>query len=579
MSFLVPVLVATLAAGSPLGQFVTKDALPSVPAGFQFEAEAPADHQMSLHIRLQEQNMDKLAQRTLEISDPTHADYGKHMSKAEVDALTAPTKENVEAVTQWLASHGIDAGDVQSGYLFTTVSVNQAKKLLNADYKLYKEAATGRSTVRTTKYSVPRGVADAIAMIQPTTLFSDFGMGKEPAKMSAARPNAASGSVSAADAGAASICETEGTSAACIRENYNIKPIKHYAPGSGNTQMGIAGFLEEVPDLNDLSLYLKKFTPEIPSNTSVDIRSVNGGLTTSSGNGEANLDTQITVPLTYPIENVYDSVGGRPPIIPIDNSTENTNEPYLDWLKYVIGQEKPAQTYSISYGEDERSIPPDYINAVCSQFMKLGARGVSVLVSAGDNGVGRSNVCEDGTKIFKKFLPEFPASCPWITAVGGTVNYGENEEAEHDGGGGFSNIFTQPHYQRDVVHTYVRRLKGEFKGLFNTSGRAYPDVSASYNDFPIFYHGAQYRSGGTSASSPTVASIIALLNDYLASKGKAPLGFLNPWLYRRGNRGFRDIAKGHINGCKTVEAFPAIEGWDAATGYGVPNFEKLVGLV
>ena len=573
MALLLPVLVATLATASPLGAFVTKQALPAVPQGFAFQEAAPADHKIDLHIRLKEQNLDKLEQRTLEVSDPTHRDYGKHLSKAEVDALVAPTKDAVDSVTRWLSLNGIDAGKVNSGYISVSVSVEQAKQLLNADYGVYTEASTGRQTVRTTSYSLPRDVLPHIAMVQPTTLFSDLGMSSR----NILEPILASNIARAPVPHDVPACLANGTTSDCLRQNYNIKG---YTPSSdGRTKLGITGFLEEVPDLNDLKLFLQQYDPQIPADASLKIESIHGGGTTSSGQGEANLDSQITVPLTYPLENVFYSVGGRPPFIPVGNHTTNDNEPYLDWLNSAIASDSPAQTYSISYGDDERTIPTDYIEAVCTQFLKLGARGVSILASSGDSGVGGADSCQADGATFKQFLPQFPASCPWVTAVGGTVNYGVDESVEPDGGSGFSNHFGTPHYQLDVVHTYIRRLKGQFSGLYNASGRAYPDVAASYNRFPIFYHGKPYRSGGTSASCPTVSSIIALLNDYLASKGKAPLGFLNPWLYKRGNRGFRDIAKGATNGCKTVPAFPSGEGWDAASGFGVPDFVKLQGLV
>ena len=59
----------------------------------------------------------------------------------------------------------------------------------------------------------------------------------------------------------------------------------------------------------------------------------------------------------------------------------------------------------------------------------------------------------------------------------------------------------------------------------------------------------------------TVAGIIALLNDFMITKGKKPLGFLNPWLYGGGREGFVDITSGSNPGCTTT-GFTATEGWD-----------------
>ncbi|KAM3552720.1 hypothetical protein ARSEF4850_007251 [Beauveria asiatica] len=563
MAFLLPVLVATLAVASPLNQFITKQALPSVPDGWQLKASAPADEKLNLHIRLKEENIDRLQKRTLEISDPDHADYGKHLTKGEVDTLTAPTKDTVDSVTGWLSSHGIDAGQVNSGFLTISVSVDEAKKLLDADYGVYTHTATGRETVRATSYSLPKSVHGAIDMVQPTTLFSDLGLTKNmiPFQEVPASSN---------EARTGDVCAKEGSSTKCLRQNYNVDG---YNASAGKTTFGITGFLGEVPDPTSLSNYLKKYDSDIPSNTSFTVVPINYGPTKPGGVGEADLDVQISVALVHPIRTVFYSTGGSPPTT---GPGGEQNEPYLDWLLYTLALDHPSQTYSISYGDDEPTVPDDYANAVCAQFSKLAARGVSVLTASGDSGAGGSSACQDGKVTYK---PSFPASCPWVTTVGGTTGYGSNEQGFADGGGGFSNHFSTPGYQADAVKAYVSTLDSSTKAAFNASGRAYPDIAALYTNFPVFSGSREGRSGGTSASTPTTASIIALLNDFLVSEGKPPLGFLNPWLYKKGKDGLRDITKGQNNVCYTQKAFPAAKGWDASTGLGVPDFAKLKSLL
>jgi tripeptidyl-peptidase I len=75
--------------------------------------------------------------------------------------------------------------------------------------------------------------------------------------------------------------------------------------------------------------------------------------------------------------------------------------------------------------------------------------------------------------------------------------------------------------------------------------------------------------GGSSASSPTFAAVIALVNDALLAKGRKPLGFLNPWIYGGAYKALTDVTAGSSFGCNT-SGFPAQEGWDAATGFGTP---------
>jgi tripeptidyl-peptidase I len=137
------------------------------------------------------------------------------------------------------------------------------------------------------------------------------------------------------------------------------------------------------------------------------------------------------------------------------------------------------------------------------------------------------------------------------------------------GGGGFSNYFARPSYQDSVVPEYITSLDGRFEGLFNSSGRGYPDIAAQGYHFLTIWNGTITVLDGTSASTPTAASIISLVNDALLAAGKPVLGFLNPWLYSVGYRYFTDIIDGSSIGCNTT-GFPAQSGWDAATGFGTP---------
>ena len=84
------------------------------------------------------------------------------------------------------------------------------------------------------------------------------------------------------------------------------------------------------------------------------------------------------------------------------------------------------------------------------------------------------------------------------------------------------------------------------------------------------WNGSIIHVDGTSASTPTAASIFALVNDARIAKGKKRLGFLNPTLYSsKISSTFTDIIIGNAAGCGVV-GFQATDGWDAATGLGTP---------
>ena len=50
------------------------------------------------------------------------------------------------------------------------------------------------------------------------------------------------------------------------------------------------------------------------------------------------------------------STGGSPPFDPDSNTPTNTNEPYLDWLNFVLAQDSVPQTFTTSYGDDEQTV-------------------------------------------------------------------------------------------------------------------------------------------------------------------------------------------------------------------------------
>ena len=186
-----------------------------------------------------------------------------------------------------------------------------------------------------------------------------------------------------------------------------------------------------------------------------------------------------------------------------------------------------------------------------------------------------------------------------VTSVGGTQGYAP-EEAWTGSSGGFSNYYPTPAWQAPATAAYLARLDSASTnaGRFNASGRGFPDVAAKADAFRVFVAsvGSVY---GTSAASPTVASAVALLNDRLAQAGRAPLGFLNPWLYAAGRAGLNDVTAGNSSvECNGEEVgFAAAEGWDPVsrargrgargltrvvlqvTGLGTPDFDKLLNLV
>jgi kumamolisin len=169
------------------------------------------------------------------------------------------------------------------------------------------------------------------------------------------------------------------------------------------------------------------------------------------------------------------------------------------------------------------------------------------------------------------------ASLPEMTDVGGTTLSTESngrwlaEQAWFDvplsvgSGGGVSNLFERPDWQRGVMRDSDRER------------RLTPDVAAVADPFTgvrIVYKGTELVGGGTSQSAPIWAGLAAVMNQYLLENGGRLIGDLNPQLYRIAAGApfpaFRDVTLG---GNAVADAGP---GYDLVTGLGTPDVDNLV---
>ncbi|AEO58306.1 hypothetical protein MYCTH_2060437, partial [Thermothelomyces thermophilus ATCC 42464] len=105
--------------------------------------------------------------------------------------------------------------------------------------------------------------------------------------------------------------------------------------------------------------------------------------------------------------------------------------------------------------------------------------------------------------------------------------------------------------------------------------RAMPDISAVGSAFQIVLGGDNTQVLGTSASTPVMAAMVALINDARMRAGKPSLGWLNPLLYSAKVRNvLRDVTVGESMGCRFPDGvssvgWSAVRGYDLVTGLGV----------
>lgn len=313
-----------------------------------------------------------------------------------------------------------------------------------------------------------------------------------------------------------------------------------------------------------------------------------------------------------------------------------------------------ASIISISYGFTGENVPQGFITSLNNIFIQAAATGIGVFVSSGDDG--------DDVATLGHAAVDFYADSPFVTAVGGTsasivpstaaprATYASIDDPasalnqpvwkrqfevgwqtasdtitptatdhmtsapyeldgmlasplpgafQSGGGGGVSQVFAEPGYQKAAIGT--------------RSGRAVPDISALADPNTGFLVGQtqtftngtyydEYRIGGTSVAAPLTAGMAAIANQV----NGAPLGFLNPRIYRAyaaGSNAYYDVDQADRFGTMLNSLLPAVvrvnytngedatggltyilrteedpnqtlhstRGYDLATGVGTPN--------
>ncbi|KAF8266389.1 peptidase S8/S53 domain-containing protein [Lactarius quietus] len=510
--------------------------------------------------------------------------YGSHLSKEQVAELVAPHDDTLEFVHSWLKHHGVPSSSISrthgGGWLtITSVPISQANELLCASYQIYKRTGTNKAEtiLRTVSYSLPAALLGHVETVAPTTLFAT------PLAPPLQTPRKRSGEEAALMANS-TLEDGEGGRVLSGRDEPDITPqglrslynTEAYAPVVWDRNaIGTLGLHNDYPREDDLQQFMAMYRKDAKGATFIVVP-VNGGEydPTQPADTEGSLDIQYASVISYPTLQFFYNTGG---VLKWTNGRPDPRDPYLAWLKYLLDQPVIPPTITISYGNAEPLFPWSYATVVCNLFAQLGLRGVSVLVASGDQAVGRGDCLDSFGNV--RFTTLFPASCPWVTTVGGTMDI--PEVAWPSSSGGFSQYFPRPNYQDRAVLTFLQNLGNKHAGLYNARGRGVPDIAAQADQLVTIVNAVKLSEAARAPqrqclrdNDQIVAGIVALLNDYLISTGRSPLGFLNLRLYSQARAGLNDITSGNNAGCGT-DGFTAAAGWDPVTGLGTPDFLRL----
>lgn len=306
-------------------------------------------------------------------------------------------------------------------------------------------------------------------------------------------------------------------------------------------------------------------------------------------------------------------------------------DPWVTFLLKAVGDRENAPTICCtSWITPERAYYRSHGRKVISGLLEQAAAlGITVISAAGDWGAfdGIPRVVKDGLYVGDAPWPHgvFPAVEERVLAVGGTMvtNLKPLTEIAWSGppppglakllhftrvasSGGFSREVPTPAWQAQARRGWYAR--GDSEPAVIPYGRGFPDVALMASGpavqrslgEPLSMQGYQAvvggkwvdYAGGTSVAAPIWAAIIARMNQARRAQGMKRVGFVNPLLYalrRETPAPFREVTQGHTDVAMNVvnvhgkavshrlPGYTAGEGWDPATGLGVPDVTSLIG--
>lgn len=272
----------------------------------------------------------------------------------------------------------------------------------------------------------------------------------------------------------------------------------------------------------------------------------------------------------------------------------------------------PGAVISQSFAATEQSFH-SAADAQVDKFDKVYQQAVTsrvrVIGSSGDTGTANSigGHGASPTKLVPYPTVNWPSSDPLVTSAGGTwlqynwtwnpssptdltylITPGSSTEAVWNEpflpaatGGGLSVLFSTPTFQSGIPASL---LQGK-RGLPDVSWNAAVDGGVLvYTSFPGLTVG-WHVIGGTSASSPQLAGLIAIANQLADSSGKKHVGYLNPFLYTLPASDFNDIVKQTFGSVtinnntlygSSVPGMLTTIGYDLTTGLGSPKASNFV---
>jgi subtilase family serine protease len=567
------------------------------------------------------------AEATLKrVSDPSSPDYGKWLSRSQFVAQHAPSAATASAVTGWLRSQGFTVrGTVGGAYVQASGSAKQIEKTFDTAMATYTLQGQ-KVQANTSELSLPADAPAAVAAAVTGVLGIDQGASiKKPATTLPGPPEGFRTGVQPCSAFFGSKIAKDQPAVAGKKQPYAVCGYtpQQYQGVYGETPLlksGVTGkgvtvaitdayaaptILKDAQTYNQVHhqplLAPGQFRQILPDSYNVTDPELAQGWY-----GEETLDVEAVHAMAPGAKLVF--VAGKDQVSGLDEA----------WAQTIDSHVADIITDSWTFGDADTDDPGAATVDFFRYFsLEAALTGQTVLFSSGDSG----DYTAGGTDPASKMVP-FPSDLPYITSVGGTsvaVGAGNRRTGEwgwqsaysplsddgtswvlpgtysSGGGGGTSQLFAQPFYQKGVV-------PARMADFYGTPARVTPDISAAGDpntgfvvgetqEFPDGTYWDQYRIGGTSLSSPLTAGMLAVA----AQKAHRPLGFVNPLLYGLRKSAIYDVvapkkpvyqvrtdfaneldaSEGYLFRLQSIDVqtstIHSVPGYDDETGLGTPN--------
>jgi len=504
--------------------------------------------------------------------DPASPRHGQWLSPKDFEQAFGVSDQDIATVTQWLTQQGFTVVEVPVGRrsIVFSGSVKQVRKAFRTEMRRYK-VGNKEHLANASDPSIPDALSPVVSGLVSLTDFRARPMHSNVRPAPSYTDGSGGHALSAAD----------------FHTIYNLKSL--IAQGNDGTGRSIAILGRTNVVLGDMAQFrtamgLSANPPQIILNGADPGRQ-------TGDEGESDLDLQ------------WAGAVAPGATIKFVTSASTASSDGVDLSAQYAVSNNVADVVSLSYGLCEADLTTSSTNFYNSLWQQATAQGMTVFVSSGDSGAADCDASDATTATRGKGVNGLCTS-PYATCVGGTqfddtANPSQywsatngsnlssalsyipetvwNESGSTSGGsglwasgGGASIVFTKPSWQTGV-------------GVPADGRRNVPDVSltaASHDGYLVYSSDnatstrTRYTFGGTSASAPAFAGIMALINQ----KQAARQGNANPRFYQlaalQANGGpayFHRVISGN-------NSVPGVAGFAASTSTTTPTYNQATGL-